>query len=114
MLANADITVYEKDSCGKHTINDVYFNDSRGRTLAKNGVQVSDSVVVYLYSDKYIPKAGDIIVRGVCGFEFDASAPKSVSESMKLFRAEHPDFAVVKSVSNCMFGGLPHIEITAR
>ena len=63
MLANADITVYEKNTYTRHTITNVYWNDSRGGTLTKNGVQISDSVIVYLYSDEYIPKAGDVIVR---------------------------------------------------
>lgn len=114
MLTNADMTVYEKDNFAKHTINEVYWNDSRGRTTSKNGIQITDSIVVYLYSDEYIPKAGDIIVRGITDFEFETESERSASERMKLFRASFPDFAVVKSVSNCMFGGLPHIEITAR
>lgn len=114
MLINADMTVYEKDTYIRHTITKVYWNDSRGRTLTKNGVQISDSVIVYIYSDKYIPKAGDMIARGISDFEFDSSTQKSISEDMKSFREKYPDFAVVKAVNNCMFGGLPHIEITAR
>ncbi len=114
MLTNADMTVYEKDTYARHTITNVYWNDSRGRTLTKNGVQISDSVIVYIYSDEYIPKAGDMIVRGIVDFEIDGSSQKSISEGMKPFWKKYPDFAVVKAVNNCMFGGLPHIEITAR
>lgn len=114
MLKNADCTVYEHDTFKRHYINGVYWNDSRGQTLTKNGIQISDSVVVYLYSDDYVPRSGDLIVSGIADFVFDSSTQRSASESMKLFRAKYPDFAVVKSVSNCMFGGLPHIEITAR
>ena len=114
MFINADITVYEKDSFFKHTINGVYWNDSRGRTVSKNGVQISDAVNVYLYSDEYVPKVGDIILNGLTDFEFETESEQSASKSMKLFRVSFPDFAVVKSVSNCMFGGLPHIEVTAR
>lgn len=114
MLTNADCTIYEKDSYTRHVINSVYWFDSRGQTVTKNGVQISDSVTVYLYSDEYIPKAGDIIVNGITDFEFDTETQKTASESMKKFREAYPDFAVVKSVNNCMFGGLPHIEITAR
>lgn len=113
MLKNADITVYDSNY-KRHILKDVYYNDSRGQTLAKNGVQISDSVVVYVYSDGYIPKPKDIIVRGACEFEIDGSSQKAVSESMKRFREAYPDFAVVKTVNDCRFGGLPHIEITAR
>lgn len=113
MLKNTDITVYD-GSYKRHILKDVYYNDSRGQTLTKNGVQISDSAVVYIYSDEYIPKPKDIIVRGVCDFEFDGSSQKSASESMKRFRELYPQFAAVKTVSDCRFGGLPHIEITAR
>lgn len=114
MLTNSDCTFYEKGSYAKHSVSGAYWNDSRGQTISKNGVQVSDSVTVYLYSGGYIPKAGDIIVKGVTDFQFDVSSQKSESESMKRFKAAYPDFAVVKSVNDCMFGGLPHIELTAR
>lgn len=114
MLTNSDCTFYEKGSYTKHSVAGVYWNDSKGQTISKNGVQISDSVTVYLYSNEYIPKAGDIILRGNTDFQFDVSSQKSESESMKLFRAAFPDFAVVKSVNNCMFGGLPHIEVVAR
>ena len=114
MLTNVDVTVYEKDSFARHIIKNVYWNDNRGQTVSRNGVQVNDSVIVYLYSNTYVPKAGDIIVRGAINFKFDSSSQKTASESMKDFRAKHTDFAVIKSVNNCMYGGLPHIEVIAR
>lgn len=114
MLTNADCTLYEAKTFEKHIVSGVYWNDGRGATVSKNGVQITDSISVYLYSDEYVPKAGDIIVRGVCPFEFDAETEKSAADSMTVFRREYPGFAVVKTVSSYMFGGLPHIEITAR
>ena len=121
MLTNADCTIFENSGSpanwlisNRHIVKDVYWNDSRGQTVSKNGVQVNDSVIVYLYSDAYVPKAGDIIVKGAIGFKFDNSSQKSASESMRDFRTKHPDFAVIKSVNNCMYGGLPHIEVIAR
>lgn len=121
MFVNADCTLIELVGTAAnptvkavHKIKNVYWNDSRGRTLTKNGVQISDSVMVYLYSDEYIPKAGDMIVHGEVNFEFDNSTQKSAGESMKKFRESYPHFAVVKTVSDYRFGGLPHIEITAR
>lgn len=114
MLTNADITLFEKENYTRHFIEDVYFNDSRGQTVTKNGIQISDSVVIYIYSDGYFPKSGDIIVKNRCDFEFDDSSQKTISESMKRFREKYPDFAVVKTVNNYKFGGLTHIEITAR
>lgn len=121
MLANATITVFENSGTAsnikitkRHTISNVYWNDSRGQTISKNGIQITDSVVIYLFSNEYIPKANDIVVKGVTDFEMDMTSQKTASDSMKVFKAMFPDSAVVKSVNNCMFGGLPHIEITAR
>ena len=114
MLTNADCTIFEKDSFVRHVIGGIYWNDSRGQTVAKNGIQISDSVLVYIYDDEYLPKAGDIIVKGIVDFEFDSSSQKSVSDSMKLFREQFPGFAVVKNVNDCRYGGLPHIEVTAK
>lgn len=98
----------------RHIIKGVFWNDSRGRTAVKGGIQIVDSVVVYIYDSEYIPKAGDIIVKGIVNFEFDSSSQKSLSDSMKLFREQFPGFAVVKNVNDCRYGGLPHIEVTAK
>lgn len=114
MLKNADCTVYEYDTFKRHSIKGVYWNDSRGQTLAKNGAQISDSILVYIYSEEYMPKPKDLIIRGDCSFEFDSSTEKATAESMAEFRKAHPDFAIVKNVGDFRFGGLPHIEITAR
>lgn len=114
MLINADCTVYEGKSLERHVINDVYWNDSRGMTLNRGGVQISDSVIVYIYESTYIPKDGDIIIRGALADTYDGSTQQAQSESMKALRAAHPDFAVVKNVSDARYGGLPHVEITAR
>ena len=114
MLSNADVTFYNAKNYTRHTARQAYFTDSRGQTLKKNGIEISDVVSVYLYTDEYVPMVGDIVVKGIVEFEFNNSTQKSVSESMKEFREMFPSFAVVKSVSDYKFGGLPHIEITAR
>lgn len=114
MLVNADITLYESGTYKSHVIENVYWFDSRGKTVSKNGIQINDSVLCYLYSFEYIPKAADIIICEKCDFKFDTSSQKAESESLKQFRQLHSDFAVIKSVSKAMYGGLPHIEITAR
>ena len=114
MLKNADCTVYEAKTYIRHGINGVYWHDCRGRTVTKNGIQVTDSVLVYVYDSDYLPKAGDLIVKGNVGFEFDTTTQKTVSDSMKQFREAYPLYATVKNVSDCRYGGLPHIEVTAR
>ena len=114
MLVNADCTVYEKGNYTRHTISGVYWNDSRGQTVSRNGVQISDSVIVYIYETDYLPKAEDIIIKDAVDFTFDRTSQCAASESMKQFRELYPQFAVVKDVSDCRYGGLPHIEVIAR
>lgn len=114
MLINANATIYEKDSYTRHELRDIFCNDNRGSSVSKNGVQINDSVVVYIYRSDYIPKAGDIIVDCITDFEFDTSSQKAVSESMKKFREQFPSLAVVRNVNKCQYGGLPHTEIIAR
>lgn len=114
MLKNADCTVYEAGTYTRHVIPGVYWNDSRGRTVSKNGAQISDRVIVYLYSFDYIPKNGDIIVMGNINFTFVTTTPQTISASMKTFRESYHQFAVIKDVVDARYGGLPHIEVTAR
>ena len=54
-----------------------------------------------------------MLVKGKCEFEFDNQTPQSISESMKMFRAEY-DFVTVMSIDDYMFGGLPHMEVSVK
>ena len=121
MLTNADCTVYENSGTGanfsitsRHFIPNVYWNDCRGKVLKKNGILIEDSIIVYVFDTEYVPKPGDIIVKGNAVFEFDNTSQASMSASDKQFKQLYPQFAVIKSVNDYCFGGLPHIEITAR
>ena len=114
VLKNADCTVYEAGNYTRHVISGVYWNDSRGATITTRGVQVSDSVVIYIYDSDYVPKNGDMVVRGAVDYAFNTATQQTVSASMATFRASYPGFAVVRNVNDCRYGGLPHIEVTAR
>lgn len=114
MLKNADCTIYEKNTYTPHVITGVYWNDSRGATTQRNGVQIADSVIVYIYDSEYTPKAGDIVVKGAIDFTFTTTSQQTISASMKTFRETYPQFAVIKSANDCRYGGLPHTEVIAR
>lgn len=114
MLKNADCTIWSKNSRTRHVIRGVYWSDNRGRTVTKNGTQINDSVLVYIYDNTYMPQAEDLIVKGVSDFEFDTTSGAAESTSMQQFRAAYPQFATVKNVTDCWYGGLPHIEVIAR
>lgn len=53
-------------------------------------------------------------MRGINDFRFDTSTPQAASQSLKAFREACPEFAVVKNVADARYGGLPHIEVSAR
>ena len=120
MLINSDCTLYlfDKVTNGftRHFIPDVYWDNSKSANILKSGLQNIDSVTVYLYSDKIKPLTPqkDILVKGNCDFEFGNTSAKAISDSMKKFREQCPDFVTVNSIDEAMFGGLPHIEISAR
>ena len=114
MLKNADCTVFAAGTYARRVIPGVYWSDNRGRTASKNGAQIVDSVIVYLYDVSYIPKPGDMIVKGTIDFAFDVTSQQTISASMKRFREAYPQFAVIKNVLDCTYGGLPHIEVIAR
>ena len=119
MFKNADCTLYLCNANGgfdKYVVKDVYWHDNRGSTTTKNGIQSADNVTVYFYSDNVKPHSvgKDLLIKGIAEFEFNNTTSQTVSQSMKSFREQHPDFVTVVSVNDYMFGGLPHIEIIAR
>lgn len=106
LITNADLTVFEKGTFIKHKFYDVFCVDNRGSIVNKNGVQAKGDVDIEVYApnitDNYIPRIGDIVVWIDCDFEFDTASEHSVSESLKAFRTDYPDYAVVKSVNQIL------------
>lgn len=117
MLTNADCTLYRFENSGfvRYVIKDIYWRENKAGNVLKSGLANADKATVYFYSDEVLPKtaAKDMLVKGICDFEFDNSTEKSISESFRKFR-ENFDFVTVMSVDNMMFGGLPHIEISCK
>ncbi len=117
MLVNADCTLYRFENNGfvRYIINDIYWRENKAGNVLKSGLVNADRVTIFLYSDAAVPRTPtkDMLVKGICDFEFDNSTQKAVSESLKAFR-ENFDFVTVMSVDNMMFGGLPHIEISCQ
>lgn len=119
MMTNADCTLYlyDKDTGGysRHFVEGVYWNENKAGNVLKSGLTSADSVAVYLYSDFVVPEnpTKDMVVKGRCFFEFDNTNEKTISESMKEFKKE-TNFYTIMSCDNKMFGGLPHIELSAK
>lgn len=112
------VTVYENGNFLRHFYTDAEYTDLRGSKTDKVGAQPAGDVSVLIYSctdtDGYLPRAGDMILRGECAFEFDTADERSASESMRTFREAHPAFAVIKEVSAEKNGLKNDLRITAR
>ena len=119
MLKNADCTLYlyDKNNGGfiRYFISDVYWHESKAQNVLKSGLSSADSTTVYLYNTEVVPKtpSKDMLVKGDCSFEFDNTSSQTVSKSMAEFRKQF-DFVTVSSVDDVRYGGLPHIEISAK
>ena len=119
MLINADCTLYAYDKVTggfiRRFISSVYWRESKAGNVLKSGLTTADSTTVYFYSDDVVPQSvsEDMLVKGKCMFEFDNTSPQSISESMKAFRETY-SFVTVMSIDNYMFGGNPHIEVSAK
>lgn len=117
LIANADLTVYEKDTYKRHVFKDVLFVDNRGSTVNKTGDRVKGAVEISVYApnitDSYLPKIGDLVVGSDCGFEFDTASQQALSESFKAFRAAYPAYAVISSVTQTVNAVESDYSITA-
>ena len=118
MLANSDCTVYlfDKQTGGfvRKYAEKVYWCENKSGSIVKSGMQTSaaQGCISMMINVPKTP-AKDMLVRGKCEFEFDNQTPQSISESMKMFRAEY-DFVTVMSIDDYMFGGLPHMEVSVK
>lgn len=117
LTANADMTVYEKDTYRRHVFKEVLYVDNRGSVVSKTGERVKGSVEISVYApnitDSYLPKIGDLVVGGDCNFEFDMSSQQTISESFKAFRKAYPAYAVISSVTQTINAVKSDYEITA-
>ncbi|GAB5081330.1 hypothetical protein Osc1_05030 [Hominimerdicola sp. 21CYCFAH17_S] len=119
MLTNTDCTLYAYDKATggfiRHKMENVYWRENKAGNVLKSGLQTADSTTVYIYTDEVVPQSvsKDMLVKGACDFEFDNSSAQSISASMKAFRGAH-NYITVMSIDNYMYGGNPHIEVSAK
>ncbi|MBR1750843.1 MAG: hypothetical protein IJ740_08195 [Ruminococcus sp.] len=109
-------TVYEGQSKARHVFYDTEMTDTRGRTLSASGAVRENNMRVKIYShntERYIPKAGDIIIAGECEFIFGTGTEQSESASMAQLRALCPDLAFVVSNELTLNGLLYDMNILA-
>ncbi len=118
-MKNADCTLYRYNAktqgYDRYFIPGVYWHENRGGNVLKSGLQSIHGVTVYVYKDCTLSATPtkDLLVKGVCHFEFDNSSQKTVAESFEIFKKNY-SFVTVMSVDDCTFGSLKHWEITAK
>ncbi len=112
------LTVYSVSDYSRYYYPDAEVTDLRGVKVTGKNMQSADKLTALIYSctetDGYVPRAGDIILRGECDFVFDTSDERTASESMRTFREEQPLFAVIKEISAQKNGLKNDLRITAR
>ena len=117
MMKNADCTLYHyEDGCYlRYPIKDVYWRENRAGNIMKSGLQNADSTTIYIYSNPCVEivPTKDLFVFGNCPFEFDNTSQGTISQSMQELRKSYHCVAV-SSVDKMIFGGLPHIEVSAK
>ncbi len=119
MLTNADCTLYRYNAktqgYDRCLIPDVYWHENRGGNVLKSGLQSIHGVTVFIYEGCILPATPtkDMLVKGVCSFEFDNTSQKTVAESFEKFKKKC-SFVTVMSVDDCTFGSLKHWEVTAK
>lgn len=111
-------TIYEGKNFSKHNFKNVYFFDSRGEAVARDGITQTGAVTVQIYADRfrtdnYKPKVGDMVVLGDCNFEFDTATQQSTSQSMTQFRKQNKSYAVINDIKSVTYGSLPDYIVTA-
>lgn len=126
MLANSDCTIYlyktftlgpneTVEGYERHYISECYLEETIGDKVTKSGQTPSNSLYLLLFNDDVVPEhpSKDIVVKGKCEFKFKNWSQEDVSDSLKEFRKKHK-YRTIMSCEPMMYGGLPHLEITAR
>ena len=123
MLTNTDCTLYNFNGIGydRHYISAVMWVENRALKVGKQGLLPTDGIQVYI-PPKNAPQVKyeatrDMLVKGRCNFVFDNTSQQTVSESMKQFRVEYPDFVVITAIEDKQYSVtsvINHIKLTAR
>lgn len=125
MITNTDCTAYcyNKSTQGydRHYIPAVMWQEQRTQKTSKQGIIISDGITIYIPKENAtgvkFEGSKDILVKGYCNFKFDNSNQKSISDSLKQFRLEYPEFVVVNTVAEKTYSfnkSLSHIKLIAR
>lgn len=124
MITNTDCTIYAYNEAtqgyDRHYINAVMWQEQRTEKVLKTGIEISDGITIYIPKNTIsIDLTGNknIFVQGCCPFEFDNSSQKTISDSLKQFKIQYPDFVVAYEIASKFYArnqNLSHIKILAR
>lgn len=122
MYTNTDITVYIDTDNGyeRHYIYGVFWEGEKAANLLKSGMTVSDAVTIYIPKSSIpeglkLREGKDLIVKGICPFEFDNTGGETVSKSLKNLRRDYR-VLVVSVIDEKYYGSeaMQHIQLSCK
>lgn len=92
-MMNKTITLYhfENGKFIKSIIENCFYYDSKSASLSKTGMMNTDTfkVIISTNQDIKIKEGKDIVVKGICDFEFNNESEKTQSESLREFNSKY-------------------------
>lgn len=99
----------------RSVIENCFYYDSKSANFSKTGIINTDTfkVIISTNKDIEIKEGKDIVVKGICDFEFNNESEKTQSESLKEFNSKYESYTVTSASKN-LFGGLSNIELSCK
>lgn len=121
MMTNADMTLYHWNGSGyeRREIQEVWWEYSRISNMSRQGRTDADSVTILIpeasAGDLSVTAGKDLVVKGICEFEFDNTSQKAQSESLKALKEEHEVF-MVNAFDPMLYGSeeIRHYELSCK
>ena len=114
MLTNTSVTLFhlENGVYVRHQYREAYWTEKNSVNADLQNIKDSKTITVLLYDDFCKPSPDDIIVKGLCPFNFSSDInSKAFVQEWKEFTATYK-YASVRSSLDAWYGGLPHYEVT--
>lgn len=121
MRTNADMTLYHWNGAGynRREIRDVWWENAKISNTEKTGMVNADAVTILIPAgsapDLAVTTGKDMVVKGICEFEFDNSSEESRSAGMKQLKADQEVFTV-NAFDPMLFGSpnIQHYELSCK
>lgn len=113
MFTNADITLYhfnpDYQGYERKVILSVFWSDTKQSNLIKSGMTdvIAAKVLIpaeSIESPLLVSTGKDLILKGICLFEFDNTSQRTISESIKQLREMQERVLTINSIDEKLYG----------